>query len=1194
MRGFRDPRTLVVMALLLATALVPTQALAGEADTGHAPQGAAMRALADVAALPGAIDLRDRRPSAPSAAFGVTPSGDEVRLLVGLPEVFAPHARLAATELARQRAQLASAEQDLLRELGPTVRSHRSLNGFVPHVEITVRRADVDRVVAATGAATVEPVGWSSAALEQTAPLVGATTAAQLGFDGSGTTVAIVDTGVDSSHEFLAGRVVAEACFSSQASCPNGATSQVSSGAGRPCTYAPSACEHGTHVAGIAAGRGAGWSGVAPGAGIAAVQVFSRFDGTTCAQARATSPCALASTTDQIAALGYLADLAADLNLAAVNLSIGSDDEIGSACDSQQTAYASAIAQLEALGVAVVISSGNAGHDAGVGFPACLSRAVTVGNSTKADTIAASSNHAGLVDLLAPGSEIVSSTPGNAYKAFTGTSMAAPHVAGAFALLRQREPDAGPVELLGVLAGTGVGIGDARNSVIRPRIQVDAALLALAGDREAEGNPVPDGGLCPTDDWREVGDEQSYAVVNGRTEYGVICSGNDDWFAFPGGAGSSVDVQLRFDHASGDLDLQLWNASSALMISESSTDDEALSGTINTSDTYFVRVYGFEGSENDYELTVTYTSCPPDDLYEPNDEVGEATELGGTTFLFGEACSGDLDIYQVDLAVGESIAAEAFFLHRFGDVDVRLYDPNLALVSASVSVDDDEYVNYTAAVAGPHYVTVEGFAGAENSYTLSVTAGELCPTNDPYEPNDDQLTPMAPGQLLSGVACSDEIDFFGVDLVAGMTLDATLLFAHFNGDLDLYVYNPRGGLVASADSVTDNEFATVSIDENGTWILGVTGFAGARNAYQLLLDATIGNDDRASAEPLSTGAGRLESTTVSATTEAGEPQHAGVPNSGSVWYRWTVPTAGLAVLHTHGSDIDTVLAVYREAGDGSLVEVAANDDVSGLLTSHSGHFEVVAGEELFVAVDAYAGVPAAEQGRFELHWRIDDAATAAGDPDGVGADPGAVAWDTPLQRRVVETCDDRQDTGFSDVPASNVHEYAVRCIAGYGITLGRDDGTYNPSGSLTFGQTATFLVRTLQAGGSPAPEADGSCGDDNRTHIESVERLVAAGVLSPADCQRHNDVILRGQMSQMVHDALVVWAGIIAPAQTGDRDYYSDDDGHDREAAIDGITALGIVTGRGDGTFGPETTLTRAQMGTFLARCIDALQDRSR
>lgn len=1189
-------RPIFILVVVLA-AILSVPATAQETPSPAGPPGAASRRTPDqLARLPGAIDTRRATPTPAARALARSRAAgqDTVDLIVGLRTVWAPDAVLTAEERSNQRAELHTAERDLLARLGPGVVARTSFDGFVPHVPITVPAERLDDVLNSPAVASVEPVIVASASLEQSGPLIGAPASNDLGFDGDGQAVAILDTGVESSHSFLAGRVVAEACFSIQASCPNGSTSQTGSGAGRPCSYAPDGCAHGTHVAGIAAGSGQRFSGVAPAADIVAIQVFSRFDGNDCVQARAPSPCALANPDDQIRAMNHVLELSNQFDIAAVNMSLGSAAEIPTACDDSFPSYAAAISQLTSAGIAVVIASGNEGHDAGVGFPACMSQAVTVGNTTKLDTVAVSSNHASLVDLLAPGTDILSSVPGDRYASFTGTSMAAPQVAGAFAVLGQRAPSASVSTLLSALSSTGVPIGDPRNTVVRPRIQVDAALTTLGADLDQ----TQPGGLCPTDDVREGTDEQSYPIVNGRTEYGVICADDSDWFVFPGGQGSEITVQLDFDHASGDLDLELWDANEALLRSESETDNETINGTVNVADTYYVRVYGFQGAQNDYELTVSYTSCPPDDEFENNDDLTTARSLDPGTTVFGEACANDPDIYRIDLAAGTPVAAKVDFLHRYGDVDAYLFDSSGSLVATSYSVDDNEYVNYTAPSTGAYYLWVEGYAGDQNSYRLTVTSGSLCPGNDPYEPNDDQIRAVEPGQIVSAVACPGESDWYGIEMQPGMTLDLDLEFDHAQGDLDMYLWNPSSEQIGVADSVSDDEHLSTTADESGTYYIHVAGFEGATNTYQLTFTTGLSNDDRANALTLSGSSGDIEGTTLGATTEDGEPQHAGVPNSGSAWYRWQAPVPGQAVFHTHGSDIDTILAIYREE-NGSLTEVASNDDVeAGLLTSHSGHFSVASGDELWIAVDTYPIDYYAPQGRFELHWRIDDNDSIAADPDSKGAteeDPGQIAWTTPRGRDIAATCDDRQSSSFDDIEG-NVHAYSIRCVAGYDVTVGTGDGsTYSPRGNLSLGQTATFVLNALSAGGIDVPPADGEpCGSQRSTHTASIERLVDAGIMSLSDCGAANSVISRGRMSQLVHDALVDLGGVPLPDETQDRDYYPDDNGHIYEPHIDGITALGIVTGNADGTFGPDTSLTRAQMATFLARCVDALLDRNR
>ena len=309
------------------------------------------------------------------------------------------------------------------------------------------------------------------------------------GFTGEGQVVAILDTGVDADHPFLAGKVVAEACFSTTASnstslCPGGVSESTAPGSGRNCPVAIFGCDHGTHVAGVAAGSGRSFSGVARDAGVIAMQVFSRFDGAPCTGNGLPSPCVLSFTSDQIRALEQVLALSNSFDIAAANMSLGGG-AFSNHCDNDRIKLP--IDNLLAAGIATVIASGNDGFDGLVGTPACISSAIAVGSTTKADQVSSFSNHAAIVDLMAPGSSITSSVPGTRFEALDGTSIATPHVAGAFALLRSADPAATVSEIETALESTGRPVS--RAGIALPRIQVDAALAALLG---ASGRPFND------------------------------------------------------------------------------------------------------------------------------------------------------------------------------------------------------------------------------------------------------------------------------------------------------------------------------------------------------------------------------------------------------------------------------------------------------------------------------------------------------------------------------------------------------------------------------------------------------------------------------------------------------------------------------------------------------------------------------
>jgi formylglycine-generating enzyme required for sulfatase activity/subtilisin family serine protease len=323
----------------------------------------------------------------------------------------------------------------------------------------------------------------------QRGSLVGGTSAWASGFTGEGQTVAILDTGVDKNHPMLAGKVVSEACYSttnaqnsSTSVCPEGASSSTEVNSGLHC---PTGCEHGTHVAGIAAGktvivRDESFSGVAKDANIIAIQVFSQFNSDAQCGGAGKAPCVSAYGSDVISGLLRVYDLRNTYSISSANLSMGGG-QFYSNCDSDNGATKAVIDLLRAANIATVVASGNEKYTDSLASPACISTAVSVGATLDtANTVATYSNSASFLSLLAPGSGITSAVPGAGYETKTGTSMASPHVAGAWAIAKQKSPSASVQTILSVLQATGVNVTDTRNSIVKSRIAIDRAIPLLA------------------------------------------------------------------------------------------------------------------------------------------------------------------------------------------------------------------------------------------------------------------------------------------------------------------------------------------------------------------------------------------------------------------------------------------------------------------------------------------------------------------------------------------------------------------------------------------------------------------------------------------------------------------------------------------------------------------------------------------
>ncbi|OPX97210.1 MAG: Subtilisin E precursor [Syntrophorhabdus sp. PtaB.Bin006] len=427
-----------------------------------------------------------------------------VKIIVKVRAPFTPESTLKEKDMHDQRAMTAQVQDQLIAELEGA--GHKPADvykyQYVPYIAMTVDSAALDALLSSSDVETVEEDIPVPLTLNLSVPRIGATQLHATNLRGTGVAVAILDTGVDKNHPFLQGAVVSEACYSTNSAqynvsslCPGGVTDSTAVGSALPYggNCFSGGCGHGTHVAGITAGRsgvsGSPGPGVAPGAGIIAIQVFSRFNSDDSCGGAGTAPCVMSYTSDQIKALERVYALRNTYSIASVNMSLGGG-QYSANCDSDSRK--SSIDNLRAAGIATVISSGNSYYCGYVGAPACISTAVSVGATDDSDAVAGYSNSASLVSVLAPGSSISSSIPvadGGGYQSWNGTSMAAPHVTGAWALMKQAFPTASVSDILARFTSTGLSVTDSGcTSVTKQRINVYQA-YRVTNDFNNDGKP---------------------------------------------------------------------------------------------------------------------------------------------------------------------------------------------------------------------------------------------------------------------------------------------------------------------------------------------------------------------------------------------------------------------------------------------------------------------------------------------------------------------------------------------------------------------------------------------------------------------------------------------------------------------------------------------------------------------------------
>jgi len=353
------------------------------------------------------------------------------------------------------------------------ITQYQTISAFSAEVDATAlaglsRQADVEWIETMP---TVQRMDAEALAL------TGGDRAHAVGFTGAGSTIAVIDDGIDTRHPAFGGsaffpnnKVIGGADFGDFDNDPRiDCTGQF----------------HGTPVSGIAAGDGGGVTGAAPDAQLVHVKVQSSRN---CGSSGLDG--------DIVGAMDWVVANQAALGIDVMSMSLGSNQSFSGTCDFFDRASAAIAAEAKNRGIVIVAASGNAAQKGAISWPACLSDVVSVGavydanigapqfsvcgdRFTRADQVTCYSNSSPQLDVLAPSESVAGAAAGGGLTGFGGTSAATPFAAGLFAVLAAESPGSTPDELIALVKSTGVPVFDGGNGLVRPRVDFVGSLNAL-------------------------------------------------------------------------------------------------------------------------------------------------------------------------------------------------------------------------------------------------------------------------------------------------------------------------------------------------------------------------------------------------------------------------------------------------------------------------------------------------------------------------------------------------------------------------------------------------------------------------------------------------------------------------------------------------------------------------------------------
>ncbi|MFC2947694.1 S8 family serine peptidase [Virgibacillus sediminis] len=458
-------------------------------------------------------------------------------------------------------------------------------------------------------------------------------------------TVAVLDSGVNAGHPDLQGRVLPGYDFVNEDSDPSDDHG------------------HGTMVAGVIAANvnQTGSAGMDMHADILPVKVANDLGHV--------------SSLDSVAGIYYAIEQGVDV----INMSYGGYQFHKASRDALWEAYQQ--------GILVIAAAGNDGIS-DPSYPASYEFVISVAATNEAGNPASFSNFGNMIDIAAPGTNIISPNHLNTYSSANGTSFSAPVVSGVASLLKARNPGWEPWEIEWALESEAVPTGQAEWENRKGYGRVDAyesltaSLPSLSGDVSNERSGA-----------RQLNSGEAVTELMDMPQ-------DTDWYSFDIGQTASVTLDLTVEANHQDLVGVVYKYNGDTVTDQQVIDDGAMGDSEQltfTTDpgTYYLAVYDYNNhwSETPYKVQADIDTSISEEDYdiwevEPNDQVADATTLpyemiGAGAFQTAD----DLDIYEVELPYWGDI-----LLSAAADSNAVRNDPSAILLDEDGNVIHESQV----------------------------------------------------------------------------------------------------------------------------------------------------------------------------------------------------------------------------------------------------------------------------------------------------------------------------------------------------------------------------------------------------------------------------------------------------------------------------------------------------------------------